>query len=89
MEEATVIGKVVATSCVPSMRGRKLLIIDPVDDYGRATGARLVAIDTTGSGPGSRVFFVRSREAAEALEDPFCPADATILGIVDQSRPHG
>lgn len=78
-----------ATSCVPSMRGRKLLIIDPVDESGEPSGEHLVAIDTTGSGPGSRVFFVRSREAAEALEDSFCPADATILGIVDHGRPRG
>jgi ethanolamine utilization protein EutN len=47
-----------------------------------------VAIDTTPSGPGARVFFVRGREAAQALEDPFTPVDAAIVGIVDESRLH-
>lgn len=86
MEEATVIGNVVATSCVPSLLGRKLMIIEPAGGSGAPSGEPLVAVDTTGSGPGSRVFFVRSREAAEALDDQFCPADAAIVGIVDDSR---
>lgn len=86
MEEAKVKGTVVATSCVPSLRNRKLLIIQPLDETGADSGAPLVALDTTSAGPGTTVFFVRGREAAEALDDPFCPADAAILGIVDSSR---
>lgn len=85
MEEARVIGTVVATHAVPSMRGIKLVWIDPLDDAGAPTGRLLVAADVTQSGPGSTVFFVRSREAAEALEDPFCPVDAAVIGIVDHS----
>jgi microcompartment protein CcmK/EutM len=30
------------------------------------------------------VFLVRGREAAEALGDPFNPADATIVALVDR-----
>lgn len=85
METALVRGTVVATHCVPSFRGQKLLWIEPLDDEGKPTGHRLVAVDTTQSGPGTCVFFVRSREAAEALDDPSTPADAAILGIVDAS----
>ena len=85
MEEARVIGTVVAADAVPSMRGIKLVWIDPLDDAGAPTGRLLVAADVTQSGPGSTVFFVRSREAAEALEDPFCPVDAAVIGIVDHS----
>lgn len=36
------------------------------------------------AGPGERVYFVASREAAVALEDSFVPVDHAILGIVDQ-----
>jgi ethanolamine utilization protein EutN len=86
MEEAVVIGTVVATQAVPSLRGRKLLWITPVDETGDPIAPPLVAVDVTQSGRGSRVIFVRGREAAEALEDPFCPADAAVLGIVDESR---
>ncbi|MCA9728825.1 MAG: EutN/CcmL family microcompartment protein, partial [Candidatus Eisenbacteria bacterium] len=81
-----VLGPVVATQRVPSMAGLKLVWIDPLDEAGRPTGKPLVAADVTQSGRGSTVFFVRSREAAEALEDPFCPVDAAVLGIVDASR---
>jgi len=85
MEEARVIGTVVSTQRVAALRGRKLVWIAPLDASGAPDGAPLVAVDVTQSGPGSRVIFVRSREAAEALEDPFCPVDAAVLGIVDES----
>ena len=85
MDEARVLGNVVATTAVPSLAGKKLVWLQPIDEHGEPDGPRLVAVDTTQSGPGCRVFFVRSREAAEALEDPFTPADAAVLGIVDRS----
>ena len=86
MEEARVLGTVVATSAVESMRGKKLLWIEPFDETGRPSGRRVVAADVTQAGPGCRVIFVRSREAAAAFEDPFCPIDACVVGIVDRSR---
>ena len=76
----------VTTHSVPSLSGRKLVWIEPLDDDGEPSGNRLVAIDVTQAGPGERVFFVRSREAAEALPDPFTPVDAAVIGIVDRSR---
>lgn len=85
MEEARVLGTVVATTAVPSLRGRKLVWITPIDATGEPAAPPLVAVDVTQSGPGSRVIFVRGREAAEALSDPFCPVDAAVLGIVDES----
>jgi microcompartment protein CcmK/EutM len=81
-----VLGRVVVNQAVPSLKGRKLLWIQPLDADGEDFGPPCVAVDTTQSGPGVRVFFVRSREAANALDDPFCPADAAILGIIDESR---
>jgi len=89
MEEAQVQGTVVANQAVPSLAGRKLVWIAPLDEDGRPLPSRLVAVDVTQSGPGTRVIFVRGREAAQALEDPFCPVDAAVLGIVDESRIFG
>jgi len=86
MEEARIIGTVVANQAVPSLRGRKLVWIAPLDESGAESSARLVAVDVTQAGRGSHVIFVRGREAAQALEDPFCPIDAAVLGIVDESR---
>jgi microcompartment protein CcmK/EutM len=34
--------------------------------------------------PGQRVFFVRGREAAHAIDDVFNPADAAIVAQVDR-----
>ena len=86
MEEAVVLGTVVASRAVDSLRGRKVLWIQPLDETGAERGAAIAAVDVTQAGPGSHVIFVRAREAAEALEDPFCPVDAAVLGIIDQSR---
>jgi len=86
MEEARVIGTVVASCTVDSLRGKKLVWIQPIESDGSPRGARLVAVDTTQAGRGTRVYFVRSREAAEALSPSFVPVDAAVLGIVDQSR---
>jgi len=36
------------------------------------------------AGPGELVYFVASREAAEALPERFVPVDHAIVGLVDQ-----
>ncbi len=46
----------------------------------------MVAVDLVSAAPGQRVFYVRAREAASALPDPDNPADAAIVGIVDEVR---
>ena len=83
---ATVIGTVVATTKVPSWRGHRLLVLQPTDEIGAPRGKPLVAIDLVSAAPGQRVFYVRGREAATALPNPDNPADAAIVGIVDELR---
>ena len=36
------------------------------------------------AGPDELVYFVGSREAAQAMPEPFVPVDHAIVGIVDQ-----
>lgn len=84
MHFARVIGTVVCTVRVPSWRGHRMLLLQPTDAAGTPGPARpLVAIDLVSAAPGQRVFYVRGREAANALPDPDNPADAAIVGIVD------
>ncbi len=84
MQFARVIGTVVCTVRVPAWRGHRMLLVEPTDSSGAATGGRpLVAIDLVSAARGQRVFYVRGREAANALPDPDNPADAAIVGIVD------
>jgi len=86
---ARVIGTVVCTEKVRSWRGQRLLLCETTDPEGTAAGGRpFAAIDLVSAAPGQRVFVVRGREAAVALADPENPADAAIVGLVDQvTRP--
>jgi len=79
-----VIGTVVATRKVASLVGERLLVVQPETERGAPMGEPVVAVDLVSAAPGERVYFVRAREAAKALPDPFNPADAAILGIVDR-----
>jgi ethanolamine utilization protein EutN len=83
---ARVTGTVVCTVKVPSWSGHRLLVLQPTDPHGVAQGRSLVAVDLVSAAPGQRVFYVRGREAANALPDPDNPADAAIVGIVDDVR---
>ncbi len=86
MHFARVIGTVVCTARVPAWRGHRLLLLAPTDFAGKEQGRPLVAVDLVSAAQGQRVFYVRGREAANALPDPKNPADAAIVGIVDEAR---
>jgi microcompartment protein CcmK/EutM len=67
-----------------------MLMLQPTDETGTPSSGRpLVAIDLVSAAPGQRVFYVRGREAANALPDPDNPADAAIVGIVDEVHSGG
>ena len=76
-------GTVVAERKVTGLEGKKLLLVQPVDDQGKDTGELQVAVDTVQAGVGDLVYLVGSREAALALDPWFVPVDAAIVGIVD------
>lgn len=79
-----VTGTVVAAQKAAGLEGQKLLLVQPVDDTGRAAGDVQVAVDTVAAGVGDHVYLVGSREAALALTPWFVPVDAAIVGIVDE-----
>ena len=83
MKIGKVIGTVVASKKVESLKAVKLLLVQPLDEDGKASGEPVVACDTQQSGPGETVFFIGGREASLPLPEPFNPSDATITGIVD------
>ncbi len=84
MDLARVIGRVVCTQKNGALKGRKLLLVQPVTVEGRDTGKPLVAIDAVGAGAGERVFYVTGREASFAFIPDHVPTDASIVGIVDR-----
>jgi ethanolamine utilization protein EutN len=78
-----VTGTVVAERKASGLEGKKILLVQPVDENQKPVGDIQAAIDTVQAGPGDLVYLVGSREAALALDPWFVPVDAAIVGIVD------
>lgn len=84
MKLGRVRGSVVATMKDRNMSGMKLLVVQPLDASRHDVGSCVVAADAVHqAGPGDLVYFVASREAAEAMSPRFVPVDHAIVGIVD------
>jgi microcompartment protein CcmK/EutM len=81
---ARVVGRVVCTIKDPSLKGVKLLMVQPLNGQGEPFGKPLVALDAVGSGAGEKVFYVTGREAAFAFLPDIVISDASIVGIVDR-----
>jgi ethanolamine utilization protein EutN len=84
MHLARVVGTLVATVKTEHLSGARLLVIQPLGVSGANEGRPLVAVDLVSAAPGQRVYFVRGREAANAMSNPENPVDASIVGIVDE-----
>jgi len=84
MKLAKVIGTVVASQKHESVMNTKMLVIQPLTDELKDDGGPIVAIDTAKAGPNDLVYWVLARESSLALDEPFAPVDAAIVGIVDQ-----
>lgn len=85
---AKVTGSVVSTEKVDSMRGQKLLVVEPFRlDPGRdkltTTGRTFVAVDTLGAGVGDFVLIVQGSSARFTPETQKLPIDCVVIGIVD------
>ena len=66
-----------------ALEGRKLLIVQNVDQNLQPTGKPLVALDSIGAGVGELVFWCRGKEASFPFQREDTPTDCTIIGIVD------
>lgn len=85
MQLGRVIGAVVATEKVDGLEGVRMLVIQPLDKYQRPVGSAMVAADAVSmAGPDELIYFVSSREAAEAMAHRFVPVDHAVVGIVDE-----
>jgi microcompartment protein CcmK/EutM len=79
-----IVGSVVATVKDPKLTGLKLLLVQPIAPDGTDAGRPLVAADSIGAGADERVFFVRGTEASFPFDPASPPADAAVVGIVDE-----
>jgi microcompartment protein CcmK/EutM len=87
---AKVTGSLVATQKVDSMRGQKLLIVEPfrLDPETHTklvtTGRSFITVDTLGAGVGELVLITQGSSARFTPETKELPIDTVIIGIVDR-----
>lgn len=85
MHLGRVMGTVVASTKTEGLDGVKFLIVQPLDKHQNDAGTPVVAADAVAmAGRGELVYYVASREAAEAMPERFVPVDHAIVGLVDQ-----
>lgn len=88
MRIGEVYGSVTLASCLPEVRGRRLVLVQPESaERIRSGGANLseplVAFDEMGATPGTRVALSEGREASMPFVPVDCPADAYVAAILD------
>ena len=80
-------GIVVAQHRLSELSERRLVLVEPVDEEGYSQGKMLVALDPlVSAADGALVWYVSGSDAVDALDDPFQPADAAIVGLVASVR---
>ncbi|MEM6328520.1 MAG: EutN/CcmL family microcompartment protein [Bacteroidota bacterium] len=86
MKLGRVIGSVWATQKDPSVVGKRMLLVQPLRSDGTDRGRPTTALDTCDAGPGDRVLYVTSAEAALPFrpENRLTASDATIVAVVDR-----
>jgi microcompartment protein CcmK/EutM len=85
MNLGRVVGRVVSTHKDQGLTGKKILVIQPVGPDSSPRGRPFLAADAVGAGAGEMVIFVRGREAAHAFLPDQVPADAGVVGVVDEA----
>lgn len=84
MNLARVIGNLWATRKYATLKGRRMLLIQPLTFSGEETGTPIISLDTVDAGPGDLVMYVSSSEAAVPFQPALTPTDATIVGVVER-----
>jgi ethanolamine utilization protein EutN len=81
-----VLGTVTATAKHPAFSGRKLMVVQPLDERREAMGASFLAIDHTSSaGPKDLVLVLREGNGVrQVLGDSSLPIRSLIVGVVDE-----
>lgn len=83
---AKVIGSIVSTQKDPSLVGRKLMIVQPVNSDQELVRHEEVAADNVGAGIGEYVLLVRGAGARRSSVDEIRNDvnDCSIVGIIDR-----
>lgn len=80
---ARILGTVVSTQKDERLRGKKLLVVKPINMDGSDRDGYVVAVDTVGAGFHEKVLIVGGSSARMAEGNKDCPVDTAIVGVVD------
>jgi ethanolamine utilization protein EutN len=81
---ARVIGEVVATEKHASHKGRKALLVQPLNLDGSDRGDAVIALDAVDAGIGDRVLLVtEGYSAMTSVGRPQSPIDMAVVGFID------
>ncbi|MEI8259078.1 MAG: EutN/CcmL family microcompartment protein [Deltaproteobacteria bacterium] len=87
MKLAKVIGTVTATAKHPAYEGQTMLLCEPVDPRGDATGAVFIAVDRANAGVGDTVLVNQEGTGARQVfgmkPTEKLPIRSVIVGVVD------
>lgn len=83
MRIARVIGTTISTIKDENLTGRKLLILRPTDETGKANGIPYVAVDTVDAGVGDLVLTAHGSGGRQTTQTKNSPVDAVIMAVID------
>ncbi|MBN1591468.1 MAG: EutN/CcmL family microcompartment protein [Pirellulales bacterium] len=79
-----VVGNATSTTRHPSMKGRKLLVVQPLEPDGRPDGDPVLAVDVLGAGIREKVMISSDGIGTrELIGHKDTPVRWSVLGIVD------
>ncbi len=85
MRLAKVIGNLVLSYSYPTLQGKKILIVEELDENLNPTGKKYFALDSISAGTDEIVLLVSGGlEAGLMFEEDLVPSDATAVAIVQE-----
>ena len=85
MYTGKVVGTVVSTVKDSGLKGIPLLIVQKIEN-GKETGLIVAADATRMAGTDDLVYLIGKKEAARVFAGAMVPADAAIVGFIDEYR---
>ncbi len=86
---ARVIGTAVSTMKDEKLEGRKLLVLQQTDEYGKGSGKPFVAIDSVDAGVGDLVLTASGSSARQTTITKDRPVDTVIMAVIDSLEVEG
>ncbi len=89
MQLAKIVGNLVSTHKNEKLVGKKLLIVQPIDEELVPFGNEMVAVDGVGAGIGDTVLILNEGGSARMITNatsPYSPIELCVAGIVDSIK---